>query len=139
MSWNAFQLTALYENLSVRNRQLEEEVKDLADKKESVAHWEAQITEIIQWWVPVSGFGGDCGHSSRRHEFREVTSHVTLVFAMKKCYSKSVVLLLTLLLICVWLCFPFRSLTPTDTHVSFTQRHWNTVFLSKKRHCFFFS
>ncbi|XP_036210903.1 serine/threonine-protein kinase MRCK alpha isoform X9 [Myotis myotis] len=42
-------LTALYENLSVRNRQLEEEVKDLADKKESVAHWEAQITEIIQW------------------------------------------------------------------------------------------
>ncbi|XP_023600804.1 serine/threonine-protein kinase MRCK alpha isoform X7 [Myotis lucifugus] len=42
-------LTALYENVSVRNRQLEEEVKDLADKKESVAHWEAQITEIIQW------------------------------------------------------------------------------------------
>uniref|UniRef100_H0XFW7 Serine/threonine-protein kinase MRCK alpha n=1 Tax=Otolemur garnettii TaxID=30611 RepID=H0XFW7_OTOGA len=42
-------LTALYENLSVRNQQLEEEVKDLADKKESVAHWEAQITEIIQW------------------------------------------------------------------------------------------
>ena len=49
----AFQLTTLYENLSVRNQQLEEEVKDLADKKESVAHWEAQITEIIQWWVPV--------------------------------------------------------------------------------------
>ncbi|XP_037678616.1 serine/threonine-protein kinase MRCK alpha isoform X10 [Choloepus didactylus] len=42
-------LTILYENLSVRNQQLEEEVKDLADKKESVAHWEAQITEIIQW------------------------------------------------------------------------------------------
>ncbi|KAM5238081.1 serine/threonine-protein kinase MRCK alpha isoform 11-T11 [Ctenodactylus gundi] len=42
-------LTALSENLSVRNQQLEEEVKDLADKKESVAHWEAQITEIIQW------------------------------------------------------------------------------------------
>lgn len=35
----------------MRNQQLEEEVKDLADKKESVAHWEAQITEIIQWWV----------------------------------------------------------------------------------------
>jgi len=33
----------------MRNQQLEEEVKDLADKKESVAHWEAQITEIIQW------------------------------------------------------------------------------------------
>ncbi|XP_023405103.2 serine/threonine-protein kinase MRCK alpha isoform X4 [Loxodonta africana] len=42
-------LTALYENLSTHNRQLEEEVKDLAGKKESVAHWEAQITEIIQW------------------------------------------------------------------------------------------
>ncbi|XP_029790741.1 serine/threonine-protein kinase MRCK alpha isoform X8 [Suricata suricatta] len=42
-------LTTLYENLSIRNQQLEEEVKDLADKKESVAHWEAQITEIIQW------------------------------------------------------------------------------------------
>lgn len=42
-------LTALYESLSLRNQHLEEEVKDLADKKESVAHWEAQITEIIQW------------------------------------------------------------------------------------------
>ncbi|XP_025733735.1 serine/threonine-protein kinase MRCK alpha isoform X7 [Callorhinus ursinus] len=42
-------LTTLFENLSMRNQQLEEEVKDLADKKESVAHWEAQITEIIQW------------------------------------------------------------------------------------------
>ncbi|KAL4682290.1 hypothetical protein H8959_001845, partial [Pygathrix nigripes] len=41
-------LTTLYENLSIHNQQLEEEVKDLADKKESVAHWEAQITEIIQ-------------------------------------------------------------------------------------------
>ncbi|XP_066237708.1 serine/threonine-protein kinase MRCK alpha isoform X3 [Saccopteryx leptura] len=42
-------LTTLYENISLRNQQLEDEVKDLADKKESVAHWEAQITEIIQW------------------------------------------------------------------------------------------
>ncbi|XP_007464239.1 PREDICTED: serine/threonine-protein kinase MRCK alpha isoform X3 [Lipotes vexillifer] len=42
-------LTTLYENLSTCNQQLEEEVKDLADKKESVAHWEAQITEVIQW------------------------------------------------------------------------------------------
>ncbi|XP_066093143.1 serine/threonine-protein kinase MRCK alpha isoform X9 [Saccopteryx bilineata] len=42
-------LTTLYENVSLRNQQLEDEVKDLADKKESVAHWEAQITEIIQW------------------------------------------------------------------------------------------
>uniref|UniRef100_A0A8C3S783 Serine/threonine-protein kinase MRCK alpha n=1 Tax=Chelydra serpentina TaxID=8475 RepID=A0A8C3S783_CHESE len=37
------------ERLSMNNRQLEEEMRDLADKKESVAHWEAQITEIIQW------------------------------------------------------------------------------------------
>ncbi|XP_062980210.1 serine/threonine-protein kinase MRCK alpha isoform X2 [Elgaria multicarinata webbii] len=42
-------LTAMYERLSMSNRQLEEEMRDLADKKESVAHWEAQITEIIQW------------------------------------------------------------------------------------------
>ncbi|KAJ7341006.1 hypothetical protein JRQ81_004581 [Phrynocephalus forsythii] len=42
-------LTVMYERLSMNNRQLEEEMRDLADKKESVAHWEAQITEIIQW------------------------------------------------------------------------------------------
>ncbi|NXW53161.1 MRCKA kinase, partial [Eurystomus gularis] len=44
-----FQLTTMFERLSMNNRQLEEEMRDLADKKESVAHWEAQITEIIQW------------------------------------------------------------------------------------------
>ncbi|XP_072545453.1 serine/threonine-protein kinase MRCK alpha isoform X2 [Salminus brasiliensis] len=42
-------LTTLYENLSCSHKQLEEEMRELADKKESVAHWEAQITEIIQW------------------------------------------------------------------------------------------
>ncbi|NXM85100.1 MRCKA kinase, partial [Oenanthe oenanthe] len=42
-------LTTMFEKLSMNNRQLEEEMRDLADKKESVAHWEAQITEIIQW------------------------------------------------------------------------------------------
>ncbi|XP_073194765.1 serine/threonine-protein kinase MRCK alpha isoform X3 [Lepidochelys kempii] len=42
-------LTMMFERLSMNNRQLEEEMRDLADKKESVAHWEAQITEIIQW------------------------------------------------------------------------------------------
>uniref|UniRef100_A0A672RHI5 non-specific serine/threonine protein kinase n=1 Tax=Sinocyclocheilus grahami TaxID=75366 RepID=A0A672RHI5_SINGR len=30
-------------------QQLEDELQDLASKKESVAHWEAQIAEIIQW------------------------------------------------------------------------------------------
>uniref|UniRef100_A0A4W4EK39 Serine/threonine-protein kinase MRCK alpha n=1 Tax=Electrophorus electricus TaxID=8005 RepID=A0A4W4EK39_ELEEL len=36
-------------HLSSSHRQLEEETREVADKKESVAHWEAQITEIIQW------------------------------------------------------------------------------------------
>ncbi len=44
------QLTSMFEKVSSSNRQLEEEMRELADKKESVAHWEAQITEIIQWW-----------------------------------------------------------------------------------------
>ncbi|XP_059368449.1 serine/threonine-protein kinase MRCK alpha-like isoform X4 [Carassius carassius] len=42
-------LSSIYEELSSSHRQLEEEMRELADKKESVAHWEAQITEIIQW------------------------------------------------------------------------------------------
>ncbi|XP_067097209.1 serine/threonine-protein kinase MRCK alpha isoform X2 [Osmerus mordax] len=42
-------LTSMFEKLSGSNRQLEEEMRELADKKESVTHWEAQITEIIQW------------------------------------------------------------------------------------------
>uniref|UniRef100_A0A8C7E4S2 Serine/threonine-protein kinase MRCK alpha n=1 Tax=Naja naja TaxID=35670 RepID=A0A8C7E4S2_NAJNA len=43
------ELDKVSDMLSMSNRQLEEEMRDLADKKESVAHWEAQITEIIQW------------------------------------------------------------------------------------------
>lgn len=43
------QLTNMVEKVSSSNRQLEDIIKELADKKESVAHWEAQITEIIQW------------------------------------------------------------------------------------------
>ncbi|XP_056284948.1 serine/threonine-protein kinase MRCK alpha isoform X3 [Pseudoliparis swirei] len=42
-------LTSMFEKVSGSNRQLEDEMRELADKKESVAHWEAQITEIIQW------------------------------------------------------------------------------------------
>ncbi|XP_070782517.1 serine/threonine-protein kinase MRCK alpha isoform X5 [Enoplosus armatus] len=42
-------LTSIFEKVSSSNRQLEDEMRELADKKESVAHWEAQITEIIQW------------------------------------------------------------------------------------------
>ncbi|XP_016387445.1 serine/threonine-protein kinase MRCK beta-like [Sinocyclocheilus rhinocerous] len=37
------------DKLTAQNRQLEDELQDLASKKESVAHWEAQIAEIIQW------------------------------------------------------------------------------------------
>ncbi|MFT7801891.1 serine/threonine-protein kinase MRCK beta isoform X1 [Arapaima gigas] len=37
------------DKLKAQNRQLEDELQDLAAKKESVAHWEAQIAEIIQW------------------------------------------------------------------------------------------
>lgn len=42
------------DKLTAQNRQLEDELQDLASKKESVAHWEAQIAEIIQWYVPGS-------------------------------------------------------------------------------------
>uniref|UniRef100_A0A6Q2Y4H6 non-specific serine/threonine protein kinase n=1 Tax=Esox lucius TaxID=8010 RepID=A0A6Q2Y4H6_ESOLU len=41
-------LTSMFDKVNSHNRQLEEEMRELADKKESVAHWEAQITEIIQ-------------------------------------------------------------------------------------------
>uniref|UniRef100_A0AAR2M2T0 non-specific serine/threonine protein kinase n=1 Tax=Pygocentrus nattereri TaxID=42514 RepID=A0AAR2M2T0_PYGNA len=42
-------LGTFVDKLTAQNRQLEDELQDLASKKESVAHWEAQIAEIIQW------------------------------------------------------------------------------------------
>uniref|UniRef100_A0A8B9S1H4 CDC42 binding protein kinase beta n=1 Tax=Accipiter nisus TaxID=211598 RepID=A0A8B9S1H4_9AVES len=42
-------LCSFVDKLTEQNRQLEDELQDLAAKKESVAHWEAQIAEIIQW------------------------------------------------------------------------------------------
>ncbi|XP_062407440.1 serine/threonine-protein kinase MRCK beta [Sardina pilchardus] len=42
-------LCTFVDKLTTQNRQLEDELQDLASKKESVAHWEAQIAEIIQW------------------------------------------------------------------------------------------
>ncbi|XP_006839603.1 PREDICTED: serine/threonine-protein kinase MRCK beta [Chrysochloris asiatica] len=42
-------LCSFVDKLTTQNRQLEDELQDLAAKKESVAHWEAQIAEIIQW------------------------------------------------------------------------------------------
>lgn len=45
----SFQLNSTHEELRSSHKQLEEEMRELTDKQESVAHWEAQITEIIQW------------------------------------------------------------------------------------------
>lgn len=46
------------DKLTAQNRQLEDELQDLASKKESVAHWEAQIAEIIQWYVQIGDPSG---------------------------------------------------------------------------------
>ncbi|KAL6095423.1 cdc42bpb [Pungitius sinensis] len=42
-------LCSFVDQLTAQNRQLEDDLQDLSSKKESVAHWEAQIAEIIQW------------------------------------------------------------------------------------------
>lgn len=42
-------LCSFVDKLTAQNRQLEGELQELASKKESAAHWEAQIAEIIQW------------------------------------------------------------------------------------------
>lgn len=52
------------DKLTAQNRQLEDELQDLAAKKESVAHWEAQIAEIIQWYVCPPALPQPC-HTAR--------------------------------------------------------------------------
>ncbi|CAJ1077842.1 serine/threonine-protein kinase MRCK beta isoform X2 [Xyrichtys novacula] len=42
-------LCSFVDRLTAQNRQLEDDLQDVSSKKESVAHWEAQIAEIIQW------------------------------------------------------------------------------------------
>ncbi|XP_065819999.1 serine/threonine-protein kinase MRCK beta isoform X5 [Labrus bergylta] len=42
-------LCSFVDRLTAQNRQLEDDLQDISSKKESVAHWEAQIAEIIQW------------------------------------------------------------------------------------------
>ncbi|XP_056408509.1 serine/threonine-protein kinase MRCK alpha-like [Hyla sarda] len=42
-------LKTISEKLSASQKQLEEEVRVLEDKKETLANWEAQITDILQW------------------------------------------------------------------------------------------
>ncbi|KAM5129010.1 LOW QUALITY PROTEIN: serine/threonine-protein kinase MRCK beta [Mantella aurantiaca] len=42
-------LGSFVDKLTAQNRQMEDELQDVTSKRESVAHWEAQIAEIIQW------------------------------------------------------------------------------------------
>ncbi|CAJ0965061.1 unnamed protein product [Ranitomeya imitator] len=49
LSTETERLCSFVDKLSAQNRQMEDELQDLTNKKESVAHWEAQISEIIQW------------------------------------------------------------------------------------------
>ncbi|KAG9481858.1 hypothetical protein GDO78_010863 [Eleutherodactylus coqui] len=49
LSTETERLCSFVDKLTAQNRQMEDELQDLTTKKESVAHWEAQIAEIIQW------------------------------------------------------------------------------------------
>ncbi len=49
-----FQLTERLNKAQVSQRRNDEELKDMREKNDQVAHWEAQIAEIIQWYVTVS-------------------------------------------------------------------------------------
>jgi len=42
-------LTLKIDKGSAKQKQLEEELRDFAEKREAVSHWEEQIAEIIQW------------------------------------------------------------------------------------------
>jgi serine/threonine-protein kinase MRCK len=46
---NLFQLTESVGRIQSERRQLEEEYEELRSKKDAIAQWEAQISEIIQW------------------------------------------------------------------------------------------
>jgi serine/threonine-protein kinase MRCK len=46
---NSFQLTESVGRIQSERRQLEEEYEELRNKKDAIAQWEAQISEIIQW------------------------------------------------------------------------------------------
>lgn len=49
LSTETERLCSFVDKLTTQNRQMEDELQDLTTKRESVAHWEAQIAEIIQW------------------------------------------------------------------------------------------
>lgn len=44
-----FQLTESVGRIQGERRQLEDEYEELRSKKDAIAQWEAQISEIIQW------------------------------------------------------------------------------------------
>jgi hypothetical protein len=45
----SFQLTESVGRIQSERRQLEDEYEELRSKKDAIAQWEAQISEIIQW------------------------------------------------------------------------------------------
>ena len=49
MNYFYLQLTESVSKLQLERRNIEDEYEELRSKKESIAQWEAQITEIIQW------------------------------------------------------------------------------------------
>lgn len=44
-------MTETLERTITAHRKLEEEMRNSNEKNDAVAHWEAQIAEIIQWYV----------------------------------------------------------------------------------------
>ena len=44
------QMTESLDRTIAAHRKLEEDMRDSNEKKDAVAHWEAQIAEIIQWY-----------------------------------------------------------------------------------------
>lgn len=46
-----FQLQKKFCKANNDRKLLDDELRDLQDKRDSIAHWEAQIAEIIQWLV----------------------------------------------------------------------------------------
>jgi serine/threonine-protein kinase MRCK len=45
----SYQLTESVGRIQSERRQLEDEYEELRSKKDAIAQWEAQISEIIQW------------------------------------------------------------------------------------------
>lgn len=50
-AYKTFQVRSTLDSVTKEKNQLEAEMREIYDKRESVAQWEAQISEIIKWWV----------------------------------------------------------------------------------------